>query len=304
MAPPLAGLWPPVATPFRADRSVDETRLMQHSKQLLADGAHGLAILGTTSEANSLTLDERRRVIDVHVENGIAPERLLPGTGACALGDAIALSRHAGGLGAAGVLLLPPFYYKKVSDEGLYEFVARIIEGCGAAAPRLMLSHIPPIAVVGWSEALVGRLVEAFPEVVIGMKDSSGDKANTLSLIRAFPGLAIFPGAESYLLEALRAGAAGCISASANVNAAGIRALLDGWQSPDADALQATLNAVRSAVERGSLIQSVKAVLAARYGEATWLTVRPPLMPLNDAGRESLLSDPAIVTLLGRDESG
>jgi 4-hydroxy-tetrahydrodipicolinate synthase len=162
-----------------------------------------------------------------------------------------------------------------------------------------MLYHIPPIAVVGWSEALVGRLVEAFPEVVIGMKDSSGDKANTLSLIRAFPGLAIFPGAESYLLEALRAGAAGCISASANVNAAGIRALLDGWQSPEADALQAKLNAVRSAVERGALLQSVKAVLAAKYDDATWLNVRPPLMPLNDATRDALLADPAIATLVG-----
>ncbi len=303
MAPPLAGLWPPVSTPFRADHSVDVARLVRHSRQLLADGAHGLAILGTTSEANSLTLDERRRVIDAHVEDGIAPERLLPGTGACALGDAIALSRHAGALGAAGVLLLPPFYYKKVSDDGLYEFVARLIDGCGAEAPRLMLYHIPPIAVVGWSEALVGRLVEAFPELVIGMKDSSGDKANTLSLVGAFPGLAIFPGAESYLLEALRAGAAGCISASANINAAGIRALLDGWQTDDAEALQTKLNAVRSAAERTSLLQSVKAVLAERYQDPQWTHVRPPLTALSDAACDALLTDPAIVTLLGTDGS-
>ena len=154
----LSGLWPPVSTAFRADGALDAERTVAHSKRLLADGAHGLAILGTTSEANSMSLDERRRVIDAHVEAGVEPKRLLPGTGACALDDAVALTRRAGEVGAAGVLLLPPFYYKKVSDEGIFRFVAALIEKVGAKMPRLMLYHIPPIAVVGWSVPLVQRL--------------------------------------------------------------------------------------------------------------------------------------------------
>jgi 4-hydroxy-tetrahydrodipicolinate synthase len=299
MAPPLAGLWPPASTPFRPDGSVDEARLVRHSKQLLADGAHGLAILGTTSEANSLTLDERRRVIDAHLEAGIPAERLMPGTGACAVGDTVALSRHAGEVGAAAVLLLPPFYYQKVSDEGLFAFVARLIEGCGGNAPRIMLYHIPPVAMVGWSAELIARLREAFPGIIAGMKDSSGDAENTLAMIEAFPeGFAVFPGAEVYLLRALRAGAAGCISASANINAAGIRRLYDRWQEPDAEALQAELNAVRKAVEARVMIPALKAVLAARYRDPAWLTVRPPLLPIAEATRAELLADPAIVRLL------
>jgi 4-hydroxy-tetrahydrodipicolinate synthase len=299
MAPSLTGLWPPVATPFSADGAIDLSRLVAHSKQLLADGAHGLAVLGTTSEANAQTLDERRRVIDAHVETGIAPEQLMPGTGACALGDAIALSRHAGEIGAAAVLLLPPFYYKTVSDDGLFAFVSRLIEGCGAHAPRIMLYHIPPVAMVGWSAALIARLRDAFPEIVVGMKDSSGDAANTLAMIEAFPGFAVFPGAEIYLLRALRAGAAGCISATANINAAGIRRLYDRWRAPEAEALQAELNAVRKAVEGRGTIPAVKAVLAERYGDPAWLALRPPLMAIAEDKRAELLADPAIVGLLG-----
>lgn len=298
MAPPLAGLWPPVATPFRADGSVDEARLVKHSKRLLAD-AHGLAILGTTSEANSLTLDERRRVIDAHIEAGIPADRLLPGTGACAVGDAVALSRHAGEIGAAAVLLLPPFYYKKVSDDGLFAFVAKLIEGCGGNAPRIMLYHIPQVAMAGWSAELIARLREAFPDLIAGMKDSSGDAEHTLAMIKAFPdGFAVFPGAEVYLLRALRAGAAGCISASANINAAGIRRLYNRWREPEAEALQAELNAVRKAVEARVMIPSLKAVLAERYRDPVWLTIRPPLMPIPEATRAELLADPAIVRLL------
>ena len=294
----LAGLWPPVATPFRADGSLDADRLVRHSKTLLADGAHGLAILGTTSEANSLTLDERRRAIDAHLEAGIPASRLMPGTGACAIGDAVTLTRHAGEAGAAAVLLLPPFYYKKVSDDGLFAFVAKLIEGCGATAPPIMLYHIPPMATLGWSVDLVGRLRDAFPGVIAGMKDSSGDFDHTRMMIEAFPGLAIFPGAEVYLLKALRLGAAGCISASANINAAGIRRLFDRWQEPDAEALQIELNAVRKAVESRVMIPSLKAVLAERYRDRDWLAVRPPLMPISEDVRRELLADPAISGLL------
>ena len=295
----MTGLWPPVSTPFAADGSVATAQLVQHSRTLLDEGASGLAILGTTSEANSLTVDERRRLIDAHVYGGIAASKLLPGTGACAVDDVVALSRHAGEIGAAGVLLLPPFYYKGVSDDGLFEFVARMIERCGGSVPRIMLYHIPPMAVVGWSHDLIARLIEAFPEVVIGIKDSSGDADHTMSLIDTFPNFAVFPGAESYLLDALRRGARGCISATANVNTRGIVKLLEGKDSPEAEALQEQLRSVRTAIQARGLIPAIKAVLAARYGDDTWLNVRPPLLPATEQARTELLNEPAIKELLG-----
>ena len=296
--PALAGLWPPVATPFTAEGSVDHRRLVDHGRTLLAEGAHGLAILGTTSEANSLTIDERRRAIDASIEAGIPAARLMPGTGACAIDDAALLTRHAGKAGAAAALLLPPFYYKQVSDDGLFAFVAAVIERAGAEVPPIVLYHIPRMAGVGWSEALIGRLVAAFPGIVVGMKDSSGDFDNTRRMIAAFPGFAVFPGAEVHLVEAMAQGAAGCISASANINARRIREVLDRWREPGAGGLQTALNAVRKAVESVALIPAVKAVLAARYRDDAWLNVRPPLVPLGPAARRALLSDPAVASLL------
>jgi 4-hydroxy-tetrahydrodipicolinate synthase len=298
MQQPLAGLWTPVATPFRADGAVSTQRLTEHCQALLADGSTGLAILGTTSEANSLTVGERLKIIDACLDAGVRPERLLPGTGATVLEDAATLTRHAAQMGCAGVLLLPPFYYKRITDDGLFAFVAGLIERVGANVPRMLLYHIPPIAVVGWSIGLVGRLIDSFPGVVVGMKDSSGDFDHVIEMIGRFPGFAVFPGAERHLLAGMRAGAAGCISASANINARGIADLIRNWREPQADRRQAEANGIRNAVEANGLIPSIKAVLAARYGDENWRRVRPPLMPLDAEPTRALLADPAIAALL------
>jgi 4-hydroxy-tetrahydrodipicolinate synthase len=293
----LTGLWPPVATPFAADGSVDLLKLVRHSRALIEAGATGLAILGTTSEANSLTLRERHAVIDAHIEAGIEPRRLLPGTGACAIDDVVELTRHAGEAGVTGVLLLPPFYYKGVSDDGLFAFVAAVIERAGPRVPPIMLYHIPPMAAVGWSHALITRLREAFPGLIIGMKDSSGDAEHTRQTIEAFPGFAVFPGSEVYLLQALTQGARGCISASANINARAIAHLIRDPKAADGAAQQTALNAVRAAVQSRGLIPAIKGVLAARYGDDTWLNVRPPLMRLSAAALSDLYADVAVHAL-------
>ena len=294
----LSGLWTPAATPFRPDGSVNAARLVEHCKNLIAEGSSGLAILGTTSEANSLTLAERRGIIDACVEGGIGADRLLPGTGATALDDAVTLTRHAADLGCAGVLLLPPFYYKKVSEDGLFAFVAGLIERVGPNVPRILLYHIPPMAIVGWPTDLVGRLIEAFPGVVVGMKDSSGELDHVVEMIDSFPGFAVFPGAEKHLLLGMQAGAVGCISASANVNARGISDLIRHWRDPYAARRQDAANAIRAAVETRGLIPSIKAVLAALYRDDAWRHVRAPLMALDRESRDRLLADPAIAALL------
>jgi 4-hydroxy-tetrahydrodipicolinate synthase len=161
-----------------------------------------------------------------------------------------------------------------------------------------MLYHIPPVAMVGWPVDLVGRLRSAFPGLIVGMKDSSGDFEHTKSMIDAFPGFAVFPGAEVYLLAALKAGAAGCVSASANINARGIRYLIDHWRDADAPRQQEALNAVRKAVESRVMIPALKTVLAARYHDQQWLALRPPLTRLPEDQRRDLLADPAIAGLL------
>ncbi|MCR4281966.1 MAG: dihydrodipicolinate synthase family protein, partial [Bauldia sp.] len=212
--------------------------------------------------------------------------------------DAITLTRHAGDLGCAGVLLLPPFYYKKITDDGLFAFVGRLIERAGPNVPRILLYHIPPIAVVGWSINLVGRLIEAFPGIVAGMKDSAGDFDHVTEMISTFPGFAVFPGAEVHLLRGMQAGAVGCISASANINARGIADLMRHWREPGAERRQEEANTIRKAVESRGLIPAIKTVLAARYRDDAWRNVRPPLMPLTDDVRGELLADSAIAALL------
>jgi 4-hydroxy-tetrahydrodipicolinate synthase len=298
MPAPLTGLWPPASTPFTASGAVDEARHVKHCRTLLAEGSTGLAILGTTSEANSLTLAERRRAIEALVAAGIPAGQLLPGTGACAIDDAVALSRYAGEIGCAGVLLLPPFYYKNVSDEGLFQFVAAVIERCGAKAPKILLYHFPQMAAAGWSVALIGRLIKAFPGIVVGMKDSSGSADNTKAVIDAYPGFAVFPGAEIYLLKALQWGAVGCISATANVNARGISRLIVHQHDADAAERQADLVAIRSSFDGFVTVPAVKAVLAARYRDAEWNRVRPPVLPLTEQERTTLLAKAPIARLL------
>jgi len=283
------GIWPPVATPFRSDLSVDFDRYIAHCRKLLAEGAHGLAVLGTTSEANSLDLEERHELLEGLVGSGIAAEKLLPGTGATSIGDAVLLTRHATELGARGVLLLPPFYYKAVSDDGLFAFASEVIERVGDDRLQVYLYNFPQMSALTWSPALVARLITAFPDTVAGLKDSSGDVAYTDRLLSEHQGFAVFPSSESLLLAGLRKGAAGCISATANTHVAGIRRLYDGWRGPDAEKLHEATSRVRQVVQNYPFIPAVKAILAEREGTPDWLHIRPPLEQLGVKAKADLI---------------
>ena len=218
---PFAGVLAPVLTPFRQDLVPDPERLVTHCRWLLEEGITGLAVFGTTSEANSLSAEERIDLLDALIAGGIRSELLMPGTGCCALTDTVRLTAHAVRTGCGGVLVLPPFDHKPVSDDGLFAQVAEVIERVGDARLRIYLYHIPPIAVVGYSLNLIERLIKEYPSVVIGLKDSSGDWNNTEAILKRFPGFDVFPGSEVFLLATLRAGGMGCITATANVNGSG-----------------------------------------------------------------------------------
>ncbi len=289
----LAGVLAPVLTPFTRDLAPDADRFLRHCRWLLAHGCAALAPFGTTSEANSLSVEERERLLDALVDEGIPPDRLMPGTGCCALPDSVRLTAHAVRRGCAGVLMLPPFYYKAVSDDGLFRAFAEVVERVGDHRLRVYLYHIPPVAHVGIGAKLVERLLRAYPRVIAGMKDSSGDFANTKTMLDLFAkdGFDVFVGSERFLLENLRAGGVGCITATANVNAAAIDLLFRAWRSPEAEKLQEAVNGIRDAIEKVPVIPALKAIVAHHAGDPAWATVRPPLAELSPAVRDALLAD-------------
>jgi 4-hydroxy-tetrahydrodipicolinate synthase len=276
----FSGVLVPALTPFEPSLEPAAERFVGFCRWLLAEGANGLAVFGTTSEANSLGIDERQALLERLIASGIPADRLMPGTGLPSLADTVALTRHAVAAGCGGVLVLPPFYYKGVSDDGLFAFYAGVIERVADRRLQLYLYHIPQVTGVPLGLALVERLAAAYPDTVVGIKDSSGDWENTKAILRACPQLATFPSSESRLLEGLGLGAAGCISASANVNVRMIRALIDGWPGPAAEALHGEVSAVRAALEKRPLIPALKGVFAVATGEPAWGVLRPPLAPM------------------------
>jgi 4-hydroxy-tetrahydrodipicolinate synthase len=258
---------------------------------LLDEGADGLAIFGTTSEANSMAASERMALLDRLIAAGIPSATLMPGSGACSATEAAALARHAVEHGCGGVLMLPPFYYKGMPDEGLFAFIATIIDRVASPALKIYLYHIPPVAQVGFSLDLIARLLKAYPSTVVGLKDSSGDWSNTAALLENFPGFAVFPGSEVFLLAGLRKGAVGCITASGNVNVPGIRKVYQNWRGPQADALQAEITNVRKTIQAYPMVPALKAIVAHFHKDPEWAAVRPPMVPLDAAQTKALLAD-------------
>jgi 4-hydroxy-tetrahydrodipicolinate synthase len=291
-APRLRGVLSPVLTPFDADLSPSVPRFVGHCRWLLDQGV-GLSVFGTNSEANSLTVQEKRGLLDALLEAGVSPDRLMPGTGTCAPGDTIELTRHAVAAGCAGVLMLPPFFYKGVSDEGLFRSFARVIDAVADERLRIYLYHIPPVSQVGLSLALIERLLKAYPRTVAGIKDSSGDWNHTAALLREFQpqGFDVFAGTETVLLPTLRGGGAGCITATGNVNPAAIVDLYAHWTEADADDRQSALDATRAAFQKLPMIAAMKATIARQTGDAGWARVRPPLVEIEAAQRAMLASD-------------
>ena len=294
----IRGVLAPVLTPFKPDLSPDRERFIRHCQWLLSQNC-GLAPFGTTSEANSMSTNERISLLDTLIAAGIDPLRMMPGTGCCSITETVELTAHAVKHGCAGVLMLPPFYYKDVSEEGLYRYFSEVVQRVGDARLRIYLYHIPPVAMVGITLGLVERLLKAYPNAIAGMKDSSSDWNNTKTFLNAFAetaspartGFDLFVGSESFLLANMRNGGAGTISAMANVNPAAIYELYTaapkafGAVSPDTDLepQQARLNVVRdvfSSRKFPSVIAALKQAIAIYANDPEWARARPPLVEL------------------------
>jgi 4-hydroxy-tetrahydrodipicolinate synthase len=288
--PIFRGVLVPALTPFQPDLSPDAGAFLHHCRWLLEQGADGLVVFGTTSEANSLGIEERIKLLEHLLDNGIPASVLMPGTGTSALADTLRLTAHAVSHGCGGVLVLPPFFYKDVSDAGLFASYSEIIQRIGDTALRIYLYHIPPIAQVGISLELIGRLLDDYADTIVGLKDSSGDWQHTAAVLKEYPTLATFCGSEVFLLETMRNGGVGSITATGNVNPAGIRRIFERWQESDADSLQEGITSMHRCFEGYAPIPALKAIAADFHEAPGWRTVRPPLCALSETEGAALMA--------------
>lgn len=287
----IRGAVAPVLTPFDKHLDPDVNRFISHCKWLI-DNNVSLAIFGTNSEAASLSVAERLFLTDALLEAGLPASRMMPGTGACALTEAVTLTRHAVSSGASGALMLPPFYFKGVSDQGLYAYYSEVIERVGSDRLKVYLYHIPQITQVPITLNLIEMLRKSYPDTVVGAKDSSGDWNNTKAMIDNFSkdGFDVFPASESLLSKAMSIGGVGCISATVNMNPAGIHAVYAGWASAEGEALQARADVIRKIFQALPMIPAMKRVVSEFSSSPSWAVVRPPHCALNDEAAHSLLA--------------
>lgn len=271
-----------VLTGFHADLSIDLDRMAAHSRWLLANGCNGLGILGTTGEANSLGISERIAVMEGMIERGIPAGTLLPGCGTTAIPDTVLLTRRAEELGIRGVLLLPPFFYKGPSEDGLFAYYSEVVQRVGGNI-KLFFYHFPAQSAVPITNALIERLLRAYPGKFKGIKDSTGDWANTKGYADAFAaeGFEVYCGDDSLLHATLNANGAGCITAASNVGCAVSQRVYSNWNNAEGEKAQTTLTAIRKAVTSVPLIPALKSLVARNTGNADWTIIRPPHLKLS-----------------------
>ena len=273
----LKGVFTASLTPMKPDLSIDYDRLLRHGQHLLEMGCDGIAFLGTTGEANSFSVDERLSLIDAVGKSELPKDRILIGTGCCALPDTVRLSRHALNNGFTGLLVLPPFYYKNLSEAGLAEYFHRLMDSLNDERVKIILYHFPKLSGVPFSIQLLERLIKDYPKNICGIKDSGGNFENMRAMAKAFPGFAVFSGTEKFLLPVLEAGGAGCITATANITGRKAAEIYKGFiNGSPVTAEQEHLASVRSAMDPYPLIGMLKKLMVVAGGDPEWQHIRPP----------------------------
>jgi 4-hydroxy-tetrahydrodipicolinate synthase len=288
------GVFCAALTPLNADLSPDHAAFVGHCRHLLAQGADGIALLGTTGEANSFSVAERKALLECVIDAGGDPSRLLPGTGVSAFTETVELTRHALSLGVTTVVMLPPFYYKDITEEGMFASYSEIVQRIADPRLKIVLYHIPQVSFQPISHRVIGRLLSHDPATFVGIKDSSGDFANMTAMIDKFPGLAVLAGADPLLLPLLKKGGAGCITATSNLVARDLAYVFRHFDDEDRAAdLAVAQNRIIEARERASMfpqIATLKTLLAHETGHDGWRRLRPPLMPLSPSNADELLA--------------
>ena len=276
------GVFAAVLTPQKKDLSVDAIRFVEHCNWLLNNGCDGIAVMGTTGEANSFSVSERIQALDGLIHGGIAPDRLLVGTGCCSIPDTVELTKHALTHNVGGILMLPPFYYKQIEDDGMCRWFGEVINKVSQGQLHICLYHFPKMTGVPFSDSAVDRLIREFPDTIIGMKDSSGDWEHMKRLCERFPEFRMYAGTEKYLLDILEIGGAGCISASANITCRLAGEVYLKWKTEDAVDAQKRLTDLRILLEGYPFVPGLKQIMKELCGTSEWLHMRPPNVPLHE----------------------
>ncbi len=297
------GLFCAIATPLDNDGRVNREAFQAHATHLLAEGCDGIAPFGTTGEGPSFAVAERKAGLEMLLQHGIAAPRIVAGAGAAAVSDAITLGRHALSLGVTQLLMLPPFYFKELSDDDLYAAYGAIIDGIGDPRLRLVLYHIPQVPQVPLTVGAIARLASDYPGIIAGIKDSAADLGHTLTLIRRFPEIRVFCGAEQHLPDVLQAGGAGTICGLANLVPRFMRRLRE-TKPAEAQALVSGITALADAVCDGPFVSRLKALMAVTTGDEQWRHTAPPLLPLSAEGTAVLLRKARATGALGDDWPG
>ena len=286
MSKTLSGVIAAVATPLDENGAPDLKRATELARYLLDNGCDGLNVLGSTGEATSFSVAERKAVMDAYKANGLPLGRLMVGTGAASVSDAIVLTKHAAALGFGGALVLPPFYYKGIPDDGLVDYIGTLVKATADSKLPLYLYHYPQLTGLQWHVPLIKRLRETFPSRIVGLKDSSGDMAFSRAAAAVAPDFAVFPSSEACLIEARGGAFAGCISATANLNP---DLCQRAWSQGDAVALDAAVT-IRKLFEGRQLVPGVKALLSHIHGDPALARVRPPLAAFPAADRTAVFA--------------
>ena len=285
------GVFAAVATPVTAEFRPDLPRFLDHCRWLLANGCDGLAPLGTTGEGNSLSLGDRRAILESMADNGLPMNRVIAGTGSSSIDDAVKNSEAALDSGVNGLLMLPPFYYKNPSEEGLFNFFVAVAERLAARSPRIFLYHFPQISAVPFTVSLTARLREAFPGIFVGLKDSGGDFETTRAFVEAFPGFEAFSGTETFAAENLSIGGWGCISATANLTAPIVAKRIAEKDPGRHVEIDRQINELRGAISSVHNIGGSKGALACFREDPDWKRVVPPNVEISSESAKKLAGE-------------
>ncbi|MDQ6929115.1 MAG: dihydrodipicolinate synthase family protein [Candidatus Eremiobacteraeota bacterium] len=285
---PLSGVIAATLTPLGPDLRIDVDKACAYYEWLLENGCNGLNVLGTTGEAMSFPVAERAALMRGLASRGLPVHRMMAGTGACALADAVHLTQVAVECGFGGVLLMPPFFFEDISDDGVLAFYDALARGARLRPSQAYLYNFPKLTGITFTPRLVGRLLDVIP--IAGIKDSSNDLPYCRELHYAFADLAIFPSSEEYLRDSKASGLAGCISGTVALWPHFAGALWNRAQEPQTEPLQVEIASMRAEVVAHPLVPAVRYLTALQQKDATWEKPVPPLEPLDEAARRALQS--------------
>ena len=302
MESPQPGIYTASLTPLFDSFEPNIPALIRHAQWLLEEGSDGVALLGSTGESNSMTVEQRQSIIEQSALE-LPPDRLMMGTGSCALQDAVRLTQASVNAGVLSVLVLPPFYYKPQSEESVLSFFSLLVEAVDNPNLRIIFYNFPQLSGYNFSIKILQELKLRFGDIAAGIKDSSGDWNNMLDMVQNVPDLMVYTGTETLLLDILRKGGAGSITATANLIAPECQHVFQAWKNgrPEAaDQAQKHLTALRIAFESYSFVSELKSLLAAQTNSGEWNHMLPPFAQLPDEQVEELTEQ---IKVLGLDLS-